>query len=367
MRRGRLIRRGVLAALALLGFAEQPAAQEATALFGASEDRAAQTLVIHGSADIAPFSAVLEGFVAATPGLRIVYEQRSTNDIYARAALACARGEASADLLISSSIDQQIKLANDGCAQPWRPQGSGAPPPWARWRDEVVGLTREPAVMVYNRTLVPAERAPRSRFDLIDLLRSRELDFEGRIATYDIEGSGLGYLFAFADAQQATTFGRLIEAFGRNRVAVETSSAALIEGVARGDYLIAYNILGSYALARAAEDPTLAVVAPTDYTLILSRAAVVPKGASSPETASAFIDFALSAYGQALLRSSGLVVDIDEDARFQRDESGRVSAILQPIVFSPVLLVGLDREKRRIFVETWRSAVYPFDPSSTPR
>ena len=74
----------------------------------------------------------------------------------------------------------------------------------------------------------------------------------GRVATYDIEASGLGYLFAFADSQQATTFGSLIEAFARSGAVATCCSTEIIDGVASGRYLVGYNILGSYALDRAA-------------------------------------------------------------------------------------------------------------------
>ncbi|MEO0819271.1 MAG: ABC transporter substrate-binding protein [Pseudomonadota bacterium] len=351
-----MTRLAALAIACLAALAPSAQALEAVAEFGAT-DPAAPRFVIHGSADIERFAPILDAFAARMPALRIVYEQRTTNDIYARAAAACAAGEASAHLLVSSSIDQQVRLVNDGCAEPHRSRVTDAAPAWARWRDEVFGLTREPAVMVYNRTLVPAAEVPRSRFDLIDLLRPAENRYTGRIATYDVERSGLGYLFAFADSQQATTFGRLIEAFGRNRVAVAASSAALIEGVASGDYLVAYNILGSYALARAEEDPRLGVVAPADYTLLLTRAALIPRGAGQPAAARAFIDFALGKAGQALLAEALLIVDA-ADPRLGTGASGTA---LRPIALSPVLLVGLDRQKRRIFLETWRAGIYAPD------
>ncbi len=331
-------------------------AQEAVLELGPPPQEARQTLVIHGSTDVGPFSPILEGFAAAQPGVRIRYEQRSTNDIYALAAEACARGKASADLLISSSIDQQIKLVNDGCAQPHRSGMTGTIPHWAKWRDEVFGLTREPAAIVYNRALVPPEDVPLSRFDLIDLLRPVDTIYAGRIATYDIERSGLGYLFAFADAQQATTFGRLIEAFGRNDVVATCCSAEIIDGVANGKYLIAYNMLGSYALARAAHDDRIGVVAPSDYTLLLSRAALVPRGADAPDPAKAFIDFALSGAGKSLLIDASLIVNFDD----RSEEAARLEAsasILRPIKFSPAILLGLDSQKRKLFLQRWRAGI----------
>ena len=52
----------------------------------------------------------------------------------------------------------------------------------ARWRDEVFGFTFEPAVIVYNKRLVPPEDVPHTRDELADLLRrdSRGLRRPGR-------------------------------------------------------------------------------------------------------------------------------------------------------------------------------------------
>ncbi len=346
-----------LALCLTLVMATKAPAQEAVAYFGASEDSARETLLIHGSTDIEAFMPILTGFAGASPNLRIIYEQRSTNEIYLLAERACIDGKADADLLVSSSVDQQIKLVNDGCAQLHVSPETQTLPSWANWRDEVFGVTLEPAVMVYNRALVPPGDVPRSRFDLIDLLRSSGNLYAGRIATYDIERSGLGYLFAFVDAQQATTFGRLIEAFGRSDVVATCCSAEIIDAVAEGEYLIAYNMLGSYALARAAADDRIGVVAPSDYTLILSRAALVPRDAANARAGKRFIDFALSGIGRQLLAEAALIVSFDGAAEDDTAVLPTAASSLRPITFSPALLVGLDRQKRRVFVELWRASI----------
>ena len=72
-------------------------------------------------------------------------------------------------------------------------------PDWANWRDEAFGFTYEPAVMVYNRDLVPELEVPRSRNDLIRLIREYPARYNRRVATYDAATSGIGYLFATQD------------------------------------------------------------------------------------------------------------------------------------------------------------------------
>ena len=200
---------------ALAGAAAAQPAPEATAEL--RPGAAAATLRVLGTTDVALFTPLLEAFVAAsTRGRPSTTSNGARTTSTALAAAAC-RGEAPpADLVVSSAVDQQVMLVNDGCAAPHRSVATAALPPDANWRDELFGVTREPAVIVYNRDLVPAAEAPRSRFDLIDLLRPADSRYAGRVATYDIEASGLGYLFAFADSQQATTFGGLIEAFARS-------------------------------------------------------------------------------------------------------------------------------------------------------
>lgn len=331
--------------------AAQPA-PEAVARFG--QQATAIELKVVGTTDLAQFAPLLEAFVAATPEVTVSYEQWGSNDLYAVAEAAC-RGEATAaDLIVSSAADLQVKLVNDGCAQPHHSLLTAALPEDARWRDELFGVTEEPAVIVYNRDLVPAAQAPRSRFDLIDLLRPVDGPYTRKVATYDIEASGLGYLFAFADSEQATTFGSLIEAFVRSGAVATCCSAEIIDGVASGRYRVAYNVLGSYALARAAEDPRIAVVAPEDYTLVLRRAAMIPKGAANPTAAGLLIDFLLSPAGRAALAEAHLLFPFgDADSPEDRDASYR------PIPLSPRLLLGLDDEKRAAFLARWRATFTP--------
>lgn len=330
------------------------AAQEAVAQFGATAGEPA--FLLRGTTDIAAFEPVLDAFATTVPGISITYEQWGSNDLYRLTRAGCLDGGTDADLVISSAVDLQVRLVNDGCARPHRSEATSRLPPEANWRDEVFGVTQEPAVIVYNRDLVAPGEIPHSRFDLIDLLRPPGTRFAGRVATYDIEASGLGYLFAFADAQQATTFGSLLEAFGRSGAVATCCSAEIIDGVAEGKWLIAYNVLGSYALAHAVTDRRIGVIAPHDYTLVLSRAAMIPKGSRQPELAGSLIDFLLGDDGRRALAASRLFASFgDPDGSdFELTEAAETS--LRPIALSPTLLVGLDQHKRARFLDRWRAS-----------
>lgn len=316
-------------------------------------------LVIESVTDLSAITPLFTAFRKAHPGIAIVYNELTTNDLNAHVRKACEAGRFVADLVVSSSIDQQLKLVNDGCSRKVAAEAAQALPQWARWRDELFGLTFEPAVIVYNKKRLKPDEVPANRFDLIDLLRESRR-FDGKIGTYDIEASGVGYLFAFEDAAQAGTWGRLAESLGRNHVRLFCCTSEILDRVSDGRLLLGYNVLGSYALARAAHDPNLGVVMPSDYTLVLARAAFVPRTAHSPALARRFLTFALSPAGRAIMRGDARLlspVHGASDLEKLVKGSGFDPQILRPIALTPALMVGLDRAKRREFLTQWRDAI----------
>lgn len=341
-----MIRLTTCVLLAGLGLCGSAGAQEATRRFGPPD--ATATLTLRTTTDIDAMDTTIESFLATMPGLALVYEQWGSNDLHALTEAECLAGTPQADIVISSGVHQLVKLVNDRCAAPWFSPETAALPAARRWRNEIWGITREPAVMVFNRRLVPPDEVPQTRFDLLDLLRPEGSAYAGRVATYDIEQSGLGFLFAFMDAQEASTFGALMEAFARTNAVATCCSAEIIAGVSRGDYLIAYNVLGSYAASAAARDPSLGIVLPDDYTLILSRAAILP-GREPAVHAGALLDFLLSARGQIAMAAQGLTV-AEADATIDDETASE-----RPIALSPALLVAMDRAHVQRFVARWRA------------
>ena len=75
-------------------------------------------------------------------------------------------------------------------------------------------FTSEPAAIVINRAAFEGLPIPETRQELIEALRARPDVFRGRIGTYDVRQSGLGYLFATQDARASETFWRLMEVMG---------------------------------------------------------------------------------------------------------------------------------------------------------
>lgn len=301
-------------------------------------------LVILSSTDTELMAPLITSFQEDWPSIEVDFIQASSRETY-RAVLE----KAPVDLVISSAMDLQTKLANDGYAMAYRSDATLALPEWAVWRDSVIGFTEEPAVIVYSETAF-AGKPPQTRFDLINALRRAPARFTGRIASYDPEVSGLGYLFATQDAQQSDVFWRLAEVMGGLSPRLSASSSRMIGWADSGEVAVAYNVLGSYARRKQNEGAKIKIVEPEDYTLVMLRTAIIPKTSAQPEAAGRFIDFLLSARASKLLETTIGLQPIGLSTTPKASKH-------RPILLGPGLLVYLDRLKRQRFFDGWRSAI----------
>ena len=257
-------------------------------------------------------------------------------------------------------MNLQFKLVNDGHALPHKSAETAALPAWAVWKGEAFGATFEPIVIAYNRQLIAAAEVPKTHAELTRFLENPN-HRRYRLATYDPRGSGLGYLLHTQDLEaNPVAFWNLIRVLGRTGVILEPATTDMLDHIANGRAALGYNVLGSYALNRAANDPNIGIVLPSDYTLILSRIAFINKQAPNPKAARLWVDYLLSRRGQALLNQTGLfsvrddVLNGDHSAAEVRRQLGTA---YRPIAISTGLLTYLDRMKRDLFLSRWDGAI----------
>lgn len=352
---------GSLAALvACLLLVDPRGAHAASTAYPAPDGSGNTVLTIVGVTDTPLFAQFIAGFQVERPDVTVVYEETDSVPLYER--YLAGDLVPKPDLLISSASDLQIKLANDGHAMAYDSPYLGGLPDWAHWRNEVFGFTFEPAVIIYNPDRIGAEEVPRTHLRLAEMLETQTERFRGSIATYDIALSGVGYLLAAQDQVISSNFWRLAAAFGRVGAVFSGSSPAILNGVEDGTLALGYNVLGSYAFARKAAGANIEIVVPDDYVLVLTRSMIIPRDAPYPELGKAFVDFALSPRGQAVAAGQtalGSVVTGGSGDWTSEAIAARGRGVIQPIPLGPALLVSLDQQRRKRFLDTWGEIVSP--------
>jgi iron(III) transport system substrate-binding protein len=316
-------------------------------------------LIVYSTTDAVVVDSFLKDFRDLYPKITLEYNDLNSTELYNRIIGEAVAGEGSGDILWSSAMDLQIKLANDGYAMEYNSPEAAKLPSWAIWRNEAFGTTFEPIVFVYNKRLLKAGEIPRTHAELVKLLKANPPRFRGKLASYDPERSGVGFNFITQDAAIDPNFWDTAKTFGNAGIKLYTSTGAMMERIQSGEHLIGYNMIGSYVLSRMKKDPSLGIVYPKDYTLVMSRIAIIPKAAKHPNAAKVFLDYLLSGRGQDLLANKALLFAIRPGVIGEATQTNLEKTLgksLRQIHVGPGLLTYLDQSKRLDFLRKWQQA-----------
>ena len=344
----------------LLALMTSPALAEAQ-LYPAPDGNAeARVLTVYSSLDEPLARPMIAAFQAAHPEVAVAYEDLQTVDIYDRVVAETDAGGRTADFAFSSSMDLQVKLANDGYAQESRVALSQSWPRWANWRNTAYALTYEPAVFIYHKPSFAEAPPPATRAELIKYLRANADSLYGRIGTYDIERSGVGFMFFSRDQEQFADLWTLVGAMGAAGVKLYSTTSAIVDRVASGQFVFGYNILGSYAAEAAARNPDLGIVLPADYTIVTSRIGLIPAAAANPDLGRLYLEFFMSAEGQTIMAEQLQIAALNPEVTGANTANAMQQALgnqLRPVPVSPGLMVYLDQVKRARLIRRWNDAL----------
>ena len=315
---------------------------------------AARRVTVFAATDRIAVQPLIDDFERRYPGHPVDYRESGSVELYER---FLSEGGKAADVLWSSAMDLQIKLVNDGHALRYESPHVHNLPRWAVWKHEAYGTTYEPVGVAYHRKQLSEAEVPRTHAALAALLGSDTQRFRGRVATYDIERAGIGFLMAAHDAMATPRFWELVRTLGACRASLQADTVSMLESVAAGRSLLAYNVLGTYAEAFARRNPDVGVVYPSDYTLVLSRVAFIARNAPNPQGARLWLDHLLSLQGQRLLADAGGLFSVRTDSARPRSALAveqELGVAARPIALGPALLAHLDRSKHAALLKRWR-------------
>jgi iron(III) transport system substrate-binding protein len=231
-------------------------------------------------------------------------------------------------------------------------------PKWAVHEDRAWGTTFEPLVIAYNKRLLPPDAVPTSHADLLRVLKEKPQVFAGgKVTTYDPEKSGFAFMLMTQDLTHFPQFWDLAAAFGHGTTRFYPSSGTMIERITSGEHLLGFNVIGSYVVLRQKKDPDLGLVYPGDYTLVMSRIAIIPKNAKRPNAGKLFLDYLISARAQKIMANQATLFSLREDvegpysaAALGKELGGR----LKPISADMSLVAALTPAKRLPLIRKWQ-------------
>lgn len=315
-------------------------------------------VIIYSTTDIKAAEPLIKGFEQQYPNIKVEYNDMNSTELYNRYISEQAAGGGSGDVVWNSSMDTGLKLAMDYGKVYVSPE-VGQLPKWAVWKDKAYGTTYEPVVFIYNKRLIPQSDVPDSHTALAKLIASQPDKFKNKVTTYDIQKSAVGFMLSAQDAKHDPNYFTNLADIAKGGLMLQSSTGTMMERVSSGENLIGFNILGSYAETRAKSDPSIGIVYPKDYTLVLSRVSFISDTASNENAAKLWLDYVLSEKGQSILANQADIPSIRNDIKGNNDIRGMTQLLgdaLKPIPVDETLLENLKPAERLNYIKQWRAA-----------
>jgi iron(III) transport system substrate-binding protein len=288
--------------------ADQPRAQvRANATFAPVPDSviaAAKTeepVLVYGNANDEQTRPVIQAFQAKYPGITIKYLSLGGTTTFQRYRSEQATGARTADLIMDNNGSLWSDFVAKGQVLDYRDPNMDSLPKFADLGGGVVAMSEDPVIALFNKKLLPEDKQPTSLAAMADMAAQ----FKGKIGTYEIENS-LGYPSTYAYLEKNGQAGwDVLAKLGANTTP-ESSAGSMLTKLQQGAYVMTYNISGAVRANAARQFASLLNFRYlTDNTPLIPRGVAITKAGKSPNGAKVFLNYLLSAEGQAVGCKSG--------------------------------------------------------------
>lgn len=285
-----------VSAVAAVGVSARESSEPATVAAAPKGD-----LVIYGNPPPAQFRPVLDAFSKANPRVKVKYNEQDSNVSFAKYRAENAQHARTADVIIASSPAAWVNN-HRGVALPFKPSGAKEYPRWLTQFPGVFVLTPDPAVSVYNKKTLPANRVPHSFAQLGSYVKKYPKLFKKKIATFRVQHQ-FGYSAFWAFVQRRGWGG--LDLLGPASKP-QSDGTSIVRQVVTGASNYAFFESG---IVRTALTGNLGKLAGwlymKDFTPLVPRGIAITKGVRNRPAAKAFVNWLYSVPGQKALCRSG--------------------------------------------------------------
>jgi iron(III) transport system substrate-binding protein len=307
----RLDRRELLAlsagALALHG--GQAAAQASGEMVEAAKKEG--SLLIYSIMSPENWRPVIEGFGKLYPGIKVeTLDLPASRESFERYLAERSTNSRTADLIATADPGGWIDFHKRGEILDYLSPEAKAWPDWSKPFPGLYTLSSDPMAIIWNNSLVPEAKRPKSFADMLALMAANEKTWKNRVTSYGAHqttfGYGIWYHFAKKHGEKAWDwFGEIAKLSPR----FERSGGPMTEKVTSGESALGWFVSAITFWPRL-NDPARAKILGwsffADGQPMMLRGIAVPKGSKNVNAAKLMLDFVISEEGQKAFGRGGL-------------------------------------------------------------
>lgn len=313
-------------------------------------------LVIYTNLQLSNWAKVLEDFKAkySWTDVKVVDLGAETFERYYAETATNGR---TADFILAGGADNWVDFVKKAGAVDYVSPEAKALPEWGQASPGIYTVATDPAVIVYNKQIIPEAEAPKSLHAIAELLKKKP-DLANRLTAQSV-AVPFGRTATWAWVQHNPDAWDVLGVLGP-ATRPERAVGGILEKVATGEHAIAWFVNASALFAKV-RDPAVANLLGwsfiEDGTPIVPRRIAIPKNTQRPATAKLMMDFLLSREGQIAFGQTGVTPyrpDVKKEEVLDQTYGSIVEAVGEKNV-------AFDRDDnayvagRDAFVEKWRS------------
>lgn len=321
-----------------------------------AESQKAPEVMVYSNLQLKNWEQVIAGFKARYPWTTVTLVDLGS-EVFERYFAESGTNGRTADLIVAGGADSWLEFEQKAGAIDYKSPEIAEGAQYATLSPGIYTMATDPAIIVYNKMILPEAEAPKSVKGIAELVEKRP-DLRNRVTTQSV-AVPFGRTSAWAWVQHnADAWDTLAKLGPVTRP--ERAVGGILEKISTGEYVIGWSVNAS-ALFQKLNDPAFTQLVgwsfAEDGTPIVPRYVSIPKNSRNQATAKMFLNYILSHEGQVAFGATGVTpfrADVKKDEVRDYSYSAIVDQIGEP-------MVAFDHDPqayaagRDAFVERWRS------------
>jgi iron(III) transport system substrate-binding protein len=259
--------------------------------------RAEKGVVLYGNPPAQLWKPVIAAFNKQYPWITVTPNDVDDTVVFSKYAAEHGTGTRTADVLVASAPNLWGAAVQNGTLQDFTPPGLGNFPAFTSQGKGLFVLSPDPAIMIYNKQLLKADRVPTT----IAQVSQDAAAGKYTVTTYTVDNT-FGYS-AFWGYVHTKGWAALDHVGTKTRIAAD--GGTMLQTVAQGGAAVGLFESGLVRGALAGFKDLVGWEYAKDFTPLIPRGIGVTAGASSPNSAKLFVDFLFSDAGQQAMCDGG--------------------------------------------------------------
>ena len=303
---------------------------------------------------------VIEGFNKLYPWLK-VQTLDLDSDQFERYNAESSSGARTCDMIATGAIDAWLTFLKRGEVVDYKSPESAHIPDWSRPRPGLYTVSTDPMLIVYNKRLLDAAKAPKSIAGIAKLATGEKAKFTNKITTYNAAAGAFGLAINWFWTKHNPDAWATLETIGA-LARPERSSGPMLEKITTGEYTIGFFMSGIVLFPKMNDPARKALIGWSfieDGNPVFMRGMALTKASPNPNAGKLLLDFILSHAGQVAFGKGGLT-PYRPDVKKTEVPYETYGSIAEAVGGEKnMVLISYDAamvEQRDAFVAKWRKA-----------